>query len=110
MRGILTAAVAATALTLATPAAAAVTFTGTNGSNLSASAAFDIVGGHLQVTLTNTSAVDVNDPAQVLHALFFNIAGNPALTYTSANICATCTYVGTVNNPASTKVGAEWAY
>lgn len=110
MRHILTAVAAAAAIGVATPAAAAVTFTGTNGSDLSASATFDIVGGHLQVTLTNTSGVDVNDPAQVLHALFFDIASNPALTYTSANICGSCTYVGTVNNSGSTNVGAEWAY
>jgi hypothetical protein len=110
MRRILTAAAAATAIGLATPASAATVFTGTNGTNLSASATFNIVGGHLQVTLTNTSAVDVNEPAQVLHALFFDVASNPALTYTSANICATCSYVGTVNNAGSSNVGAEWAY
>jgi hypothetical protein len=110
MRRIFMAATAATAIGLATPASAATVFTATNGSNLSASATFDIVAGNLLVTLTNTSAVDVNDPAQVLHALFFDIAGNPSLTYTSANICGSCTYVGTVNNPGSTNVGAEWAY
>jgi hypothetical protein len=109
MRRILTAAAAATAIGLATPATAAVLFTGTNGTNLSASATFDIVGGNLLVTLTNTSGVDINEPAQVLHALFFDIASNPALTYTSANICATCTFVGTVSG-SGTNVGAEWAF
>jgi hypothetical protein len=108
MRRILTAAAAATALAAATPAAAAVTFNGTNGSNLSASATFDIVGGNLQVTLTNTSGVDINDPAQILHALFFDISGNPSLTYTSANICGSCTF--TAAGPAGTDVGAEWGY
>ncbi|MFL6759246.1 XDD4 family exosortase-dependent surface protein [Sphingomonas sp.] len=109
MRRILTAAAAATAIGLATPATAATVFTGTNGSNLSASATFDIVAGNLMVTLTNTSAVDINDPAQVLHALFFDITSNPALTYTSANICGTCSFVGTVSG-TGTNVGAEWAY
>jgi hypothetical protein len=94
MKHILTAAAAAAAVTIATPAAASVTFNGTNGSNLSASAMFDVVGGHLQVTLTNTSGVDVNDPAQILHALFWDMTGNPSLSYTSANICGSCTFTG----------------
>lgn len=109
MKRLLLAAVTATSIGVATPAVAATTFTATNGSNLSASAAFDIVGGNLILTLTNTSGVDVNNPAQVLHALFFDIAGNPALTYTSADICASCTFVGTVSG-TGTNVGAEWAY
>src|SRR5437868_15393882 len=109
MRRIFMAAAAATAIGLATPASAAAVFAGTNGSNLSASATFDIVSGNLLVTLTNTSAVDIDDPAQVLHALFFDVANNPALTYTSANICGTCTFVGTVSG-TGTNVGAEWAY
>jgi len=108
MRRILTAAAAAAAIAVATPAAAAVTFNATNGSNLSASATFDIVGGNLQVTLTNTSGVDINDPAQILHALFFDISGNPSLTYTSANICGSCTF--TAAGPTGTDVGAEWGY
>src|SRR5437868_1704203 len=109
MRRIFMAAAAATAIGLATPASAAAVFAGTNGSNLSASATFDIVSGNLLVTLTNTSAVDIDDPAQVLHALFFDVANNPALTYTSANSFATCTFVGTVSG-TGTNVGAEWAY
>jgi hypothetical protein len=108
MRSIFTAAAAATAIAVATPAAAAVTVNATNGSNLSASATFDIVAGNLQVTLTNTSGVDINDPAQILHALFFDISGNPSLTYTSANICGSCTF--TAAGPTGTDVGAEWGY
>ena len=108
MRRILVAAMAATAIGVATPAAAAVTFNATNGSNLSAQATFDIVGGHLMVTLTNTSNVDVNDPAQILHALFWDMTGNPSLTYTSANICGTCSFTGA--GPTGTDVGAEWGY
>jgi hypothetical protein len=108
MRRTLMAAAAAAAIAVATPAAAAVTFNATNGNNLSASATFDIVGGNLQVTLTNTSGVDVNDPAQILHALFFDVSGNPSLTYTSANICGSCTF--TAAGPTGTDVGAEWGY
>lgn len=109
MRRILTAIAAATAIGVATPATAAVVFNGTNGSNLSASATFDVVGGNLMVTLTNTSGVDINDPAQVLHALFFDIAGTPVLNYNDADICATCSFVGTVSG-SGTDVGSEWAY
>ena len=108
MRYILTAAATAAAISVATPAAAAVTFNATNGSNLSASATFDIIGGNLIVTLTNTSGVDVNAPAQILHALFWDMTGNPSLTYTSANICATCSF--TAAGPTGTDVGAEWGY
>jgi hypothetical protein len=108
MRRILMAVATAAAIGVSTPAAAAVTFNGTNGSNLSSAAAFDIVGGHLQVTLTNTSGVDINDPAQILHALFWDMTGNPSLAYTSANICGSCTFTG--SGPTGTDVGAEWGY
>jgi len=108
MKRLLLAAAAATSIGVATPAAAATTFNATNGSNLSASATFDIIAGNLIVTLTNTSAVDVNAPAQILHALFFDVAGNPSLTYTSANICGSCSF--TAAGPTGTDVGAEWGY
>lgn len=47
-----------------------VTFNASSGL-LSASATFDIVGGNLSVTLTNTSTNDVLAPSDVLTALFF---------------------------------------
>jgi hypothetical protein len=108
MRRALALALAATAIGVSSPAAAAVTFNGTNGSNLSASATFDIIGGNLMLTLTNTSAVDVNDPTQILHALFWNMTGDPSLTYTSANICGSCTF--TAAGPTGTDVGGMWGY
>jgi hypothetical protein len=108
MKRFLLAAAAATAIGVSTPAAAATTFTATNGSNLSASATFDIVAGHLVVTLTNTSTVDVNQPAQILHALFWDMTGSPSLSYTSANICATCSF--TASGPTGTDVGGMWGY
>lgn len=40
-----------------------VTVTATNGSNLSAQAVFSVVGGDLQVQLTNVSTFDVLVPA-----------------------------------------------
>ncbi len=111
MRRILMAAATALAVGVATPAAAAVTFTGTNGSNLSASVTFDILSGNtLQVVLTNTSNVDVNDNPDVLQAVFFNIAGTPTLTYNDANLTAGSSFIGTVLAPGSTDVAAEWAY
>ena len=54
-----------------TSPAQAVIFTGSQGS-LSASVDFEIVGTNLVVTLTNTSAVTINDPSQVLTAIFFH--------------------------------------
>jgi hypothetical protein len=107
-RTLIAALAAAAAITTAAPAMAAVTVTGTSGT-LAASATFDVVGGDLQVTLTNTAAGDVNFPTEILHALFFDIAGTPSLTYTSANICGTCTFTGTVQG-TGTDVGAEWAF
>src|SRR5262245_26710612 len=66
--------------------AASVTYTGTNGSNLSASAAFSIVGGNLQIVLTNTSTTDVMNTAQLLTGVYFNISGqSSALTPVSAS-------------------------
>lgn len=108
MRRVLMTAAAIAALATTTPALAAVTFVGSSGS-LAASSTFDIVGGHLQVTLTNAAAGDINFPNDILHALFFDVANNPALTYTSANICSTCTFTGPVLG-SGTNVGAEWAY
>lgn len=109
MRRVLAIALATAAMGLATPAAAAVTFTATNGSNLSASASFDIVAGNLVLTLTNTSSTDVNVPAEVLHALMWDMSGSPVLTYTDADICGSCSFVGSVSG-SGTDVGAEWAF
>src|SRR4051794_31075035 len=109
MRRILTGLAAAAALGAATPAAAVV-FNGTNGTNLSASVAFNILAGNtLQVILTNTSAVDVNDNPNVLQAVFFNIAGTPTLTYTDADLTAGSALTGTFLGSGS-DVGAEFAY
>lgn len=90
-------------------ASGSVVFTGSSGS-LSASASFDKVGTQLKVVLTNTSAFDVLVPVDVLTALFFNIAGNPALTR-SSGISGGPTFLGTsMVSGAGTVVGGEWAY
>src|SRR5687768_5217462 len=59
-----------------------------NGSSgpLSASAKFETSGTNLIVTLTNTSTADVLKPVDVLTGLFFDLAGNPSLSRTSALI------------------------
>jgi hypothetical protein len=88
----------------------AVPFTGSSG-NLSASADFSIVGGNLQVVLTNTASADVMNPAQVLTALFFNVAGNPALSRLAAVLTAgSSVFYDADGQPAGGVVGGEWAY
>ncbi|SFU38523.1 XDD4 family exosortase-dependent surface protein [Nitrosospira multiformis] len=90
-------------------AAVPISFSGSSGS-LSANVSFDIVGTQLQVVLTNTSTADVLVPTDALTAVFFDIAGDPALTRDSA-ISGGPTYLGAINiSGAGTVVGGEWAY
>ncbi len=89
---------------LATP----ITFTGSSG-NLAASANFSVVGGNLQVILTNTSSADVLVPSDILTAVFFTVAGNPALTPVSA-LLSGGSIVIYGSQPAGGNVGGEWAY
>jgi hypothetical protein len=107
---------------LAATPARALTFSasGTNpegGQALSASADFIISGSELHITLTNTSTADVLAPSDVLTALYFNVAGNPALTRISAMLAGSSTVlfapVSPVSGTASTTgpdVGGEWLY
>jgi hypothetical protein len=62
-----------------------VLFTGSSG-DLAASALFSASGTTLTITLANTSGHDVTDPAGLLHAVFFDVSGLPALGRGSANI------------------------
>jgi hypothetical protein len=93
----------------AASSAHAVTFTGTNGSNLSASAAFTVVGGNLNVVLTNTSTSDVLNQSQLLSAVFFDITAVGALTPHSATLTGGSTVLFD-SQPANGIVGGEWAY
>jgi len=94
---------------VAVAAHSAVIFSGSSGGR-SASVSFDVVAGNLQVTLTNTSGADAMAPTDILTGVFFNLAGNPALTPLSA-ITGGNTYLnGAVVSPAGTIVGGEWAY
>ena len=98
-----------------TAEATPITFSGSSGSR-SASAEFDIVGGNLQLTLTNTSSSDVMVPTDILTAVFFNISGDPTLSRISAELANGSTVLfppdnyplGTVNGDGV--VGGEWAY
>jgi hypothetical protein len=90
--------------------AAPITFNYSNG-DLSAWASFDVSGGNLVATLTNTSTVDPSAPNQILTAVFFDIAGDSTLSQLTAVICATCTITqggGTTNGTGN--VAGEWAY
>ena len=101
--------VGASAGLFALTAQSAVLFSGSSG-GLSSSVSFDAVGGNLEVTLTNTSAADVLNPAQVLTGVFFNLAGNPALTSLSALSGGNTYLSGALVSGAGTIVGGEWAY
>ena len=101
----LVAAMAATSL----DAAAGIVFGSSSGSR-AATAGFDVVGGGLEVVLSNTSLADTLVPSDVLTGVFFDITGNPALTRISA-ITGGPTYRGTTFiSGAGAAVGGEWAY
>lgn len=83
--------------------------------SLTASARFEMEGGNLQLTLTNTSMADVMAPGDVLTAIFFDL--NPATTLTriSAKLAPGSTVLfPPAGNPSGTDpngvVGGEWAY
>jgi len=85
----------------------ALTITGTSG-NLAASADFSVSGTNLVVTLTNTSLFDVDDPVDVLTAVFFTLAGNPTLSRVSAVLGSGSTVF--FGPDGGGNVGGEWAY
>ena len=87
----------------------AVTFSAASGSR-AASVSFNLVGGDLEVVLTNTSASDTLVPTDVLTAVFFDISGaDPTLSRTSAVLTAGSTVIYD-SAPAGGVVGGEWAY
>jgi hypothetical protein len=89
--------------------AAPLVFTGTSG-NLSAAVSFDNVGGNLVVTLANVGA-DVMVPADILTAVFFDLAGVGALTPVSALLAGASTvHFDADGQPAGGDLGGEWAY
>ncbi len=74
---------------------------------LSADVSLSIVGGDLQVVLTNNSPDDVLVPSQVLTAVFFDLGGSPALTPVSALLNGSAVFFGPTGGG---NVGGEWAY
>lgn len=95
-------------LICAAPAMAdTVTFNVSSGA-LSAQAVFTTSGSNLIVTLTNTAASPAANPAMVLTALFFSLAGNPVLTPVSALLGPTSVVLYGPSNGGN--MGGEWAY
>ncbi len=95
-------------------AAVAATFSatgiGADGTHLAASVSFDIVGGNLVVTLSNTSRDDALHNPDLLGAVFFDMAGNPSLSRISGELTAgSHIYVGGAQKPDQA-IGGEWAY
>jgi hypothetical protein len=90
-------------------ASATTIFTGSSG-NLSASIGFDVMGGNLVAILTNTSTADVMAPSDILTAVFFDVAGNLALSRVSANIASGSTVWFAPAGGSGPDVGGEWAY
>ena len=80
----------------------------------SATAEFAKSGSNLVVTLTNTSALDSLVPTDILTAVFFDIAGSPALTRVSAMVPLTSDVFeignGSQHTPGDRVVGGDWAY
>ncbi len=88
------------------------TFTATNGSNLSASATFEIIaGGDLQITLTNTGYA-AQAPGDVLTAIFFNIDPNMLDVGGSAKTGSLSSVVqnGSTIHGANFDVSGEYAF
>jgi hypothetical protein len=80
--------------------------------NLAASVTFDTMGSNLVVTLENTSAADVLAPADVLTAVFFDVAGGTLTldpTTGSAVLAPGSSVAFGASDPGGV-VGGEWAY
>lgn len=74
-----------------------------------ASASFSVVGGNLQVVLTNTSTGDVRTTGDLLTAVFFQVSGGSlSLSPVSALLTSgSIVHAGTANGG---NVGGEWGY
>lgn len=89
--------------------ASTMTFTGSNGSNLSASAMFSQTGNQLQITLTNTSATPASNPADVLTGVYFSLSGS--LTPGSVLLASGSSVIYDPDGqPAGGNVSGEYAY
>jgi len=101
-------------LALAVPLSAGATSIGSSSfinGGLGASAAFDLTGNILTVTLTNTGSGDVMVPSDILTALFFSTNVGATLTVGSAVLNTGSTvFYDAQGQPAGGVVGGEWAY
>lgn len=86
---------------------------------LAASAEFALVGGKLQITLSNTYArrydatVGQIVPSDILTGLFFDVAGTPTLTYDSAGLAPGSAFVngsGDSDLRIPTSPGGGWGF
>lgn len=106
-------AAAAIALVPLPAVAGSITFSFASGDR-SASVEFARSGSDLVVTLTNTSSADALVPTDILTAVFFEVAGNPALSRSSAMLpLANSVLVGGTGanvTPLDRVVGGEWSY
>jgi hypothetical protein len=86
------------------------TFTATGPNGLSASVTFEVSGGNLIITLTNTSSMDVWAPNEVLSGIWFSLPGG--LTPVSANVASgsSVNFEPDAGNDVFPDVGGEWAY
>jgi hypothetical protein len=90
--------------------ASPMTYIGISGTR-AASVTFEVVGGNLQVTLSNTSAADTFVPTDVLTGVFFNVTGNPALGRISGLLSGGSTvFYDADGQPVAGVIGGEWAY
>lgn len=94
--------------------AAPVTITGTDSTGRAATVKFEVVGGNLVVTLTNTATYDALVPVDILTAVFFDLAGAPDLSTGTAVLGAGSTVLHgptPSTDPAAVgSVGSEFAY
>jgi hypothetical protein len=110
MRNLKLITLAAVAMACAGPAWA-ISFTASDAFGRAASVDFTISGTSLVVTLTNTSTADVLVPIDVLTGVFFDVAGNPALSSGSALLgSGSSVFYDPDGQPADGNVGGEWGF
>lgn len=79
--------------------------------NLAARARFEAQGSDLVITLSNTSALDVVIPADVLTGVYFNITGSTvSLSRVSVLLDTGCTVLNVAGQPAGGVVGGEFGF
>ena len=92
--------------------ASTMTFSGSNGSTLAASASFSQLGSKLQVTLSNSSLSDALVPSDVLTGVYFSLSGVPSLTRVSTYLAGGSSVIYDYDLPSgfTGNVGGEFAY